>query len=211
MPKIYLLNNQKFDNVENIEIFKIEYLNVQIDLSKYDALVFTSKNAVYSLSNITSKWKDIPSFAIAQKTSKIIEEEGGKIEFTGSSGHGNDFAKELIPVLKNRKALYIRAQKVVSNLVQTLKEANISIDEVITYKTVCNEKINTNIEDFSTIIFTSPSSVKCFFKKYSWNNSLKAIAIGQTTAKYLPNYVKFKLSKETSVEECIKLAMVDNF
>jgi len=211
MSKIYLLNNQKFENVENIEIFKIEFLRPKIDLSKYDALIFTSKNAVYSILEISSIWKDIPSFAIAPKTADIIKQNGGKIEFIGSSGHGNDFAKELIPHLKNRKALYIRAQKVVSHLVQTLKESNISIDEVITYKTVCNKKIDTKIEDNSTIIFTSPSCVKCFFEKYSWNESLKAIAIGKTTAKYLPNYVRFKLSKETSVQECIKLALVDNF
>ena len=43
MSKIYLLNEQKFDGVENLEVFEIEYLKFDLDLKKYDALVFTSK------------------------------------------------------------------------------------------------------------------------------------------------------------------------
>ena len=46
MSKIYLLNEQKFDDVENLEVFEIEYLKFDLDLEKYDALVFTSKNAI---------------------------------------------------------------------------------------------------------------------------------------------------------------------
>ena len=49
MAKIYLLSNQIYAEVENLEVFKIEYIESKIDLLKYDALIFTSKNAVYSL------------------------------------------------------------------------------------------------------------------------------------------------------------------
>jgi len=211
MAKIYLLSNQKYDEVENIEIFKIEFIKQEVDLSNYEALVFTSKNALYSLNSFTNDWKRIPSYAIAKKTAEIIKKEGGIVEFTGTSGHGNDFAKELIPFLKNKKVLYVRAAKVVSNLIEILKKHQIDIDDIITYKTVCNESIDTKLEKDSTIIFTSPSSIDCFFKKYSWDKSFKAIAIGKTTAKFLPNYVDFKLSDKTSIQECIKLAMVDSF
>ena len=41
MPKIYLLNDQKYLDVENLEVFQIEYIKSEIDLSKYDALIFT--------------------------------------------------------------------------------------------------------------------------------------------------------------------------
>ena len=58
----------------------------------------------------------------------------------------------------------------------------------------------------STIIITSPSSVECFFKKYSWEDSFKAIAIGRTTAMYLPKNIECEISSITSVEECVKLA-----
>ena len=39
MRKIYLLNEQKFDGVENLEVFEIEYLKFDLDLKKYDKAI----------------------------------------------------------------------------------------------------------------------------------------------------------------------------
>ena len=207
MSKIYLLNNIPFDGVENLEVFKIKFIPSVININEYDALIFTSKNAIYSLDSFNNEWKNIDSYAIAPKTASIINEYGGKVKFIGKSSHGNDFAKELTPLLKNKKCLYIRAEKVVSKLCQVLKNDKICIDELVTYRTVCNvDSLDTKIENNSTIVFTSPSSVNCFLKKYKWNNTLRAVVIGKTTAKYLPNDIKFEISSNTSIEECIKLA-----
>ena len=64
------------------------------------------------------------------------------------------------------------------------------------------------MEDDSIIIFTSPSSVKCFFNKFSWNSSYKAIVIGKTTATYLPKEIKnYQISSSTSVKDCVTLAL----
>lgn len=205
MAKIYLLSNQINSEVVNLEVFKIEYIKSKIDLLKYDALIFTSKNAVYSLDSFNKDWKKIPSFVIAPKTAQIIEKLGGQIAFTGITSHGNEFAIELIELLKNKKVLYIKAFKTVSNLVEILKNNNILLDELIAYKTTC-KKLDVILEDNSIFIFTSPSSVECFFKQYSWNNSYKAIVIGKTTALYLPKGIDCTVSSETSIDECINLA-----
>ncbi|QKE28724.1 uroporphyrinogen III synthase [Arcobacter acticola] len=205
MAKIYLLSNQIYTEVENLEVFKIEYIESKIDLLKYDALIFTSKNAVYSLESFNKDWKKIPSFAIAPKTAQVIEKLGGKIAFTGITSHGNDFAQELIALLKNKKVLYIKALKTVSNLVDILKNNDVLLDELVVYKTSC-KKSNVALENNSVFIFTSPSSVECFFQQYSWNDSYKAIVIGKTTALYLPKNVDYTISSETSIDECIKLA-----
>ncbi len=205
MSKIYLLNDIKYEGVENLNTFGIKYISSDIDISKYDALIFTSKNAIYSLASFNNTWQEIPSYAIASKTANIINKHNGNVVFTGVSSNGNDFAKELIPRLKNKNVLYVRAFKTVSNLVQILKENNINIEELITYKTSCL-KSNKFLEDNSVFIFSSPSSIECFFKNYTWNNSYKAITIGKTTSEYLPNNIEYIMSKETSIDECIKLA-----
>ncbi|BAK70824.1 uroporphyrinogen-III synthase [Aliarcobacter butzleri] len=205
MKKIYLLNEQKHEDVENLEVFQIEYIKSDIDLKKYDALVFTSKNGVKAINSFNQDWKNIPSYAIAQKTANTIMKLGGVIEFIGNSGHGNDFAYELKNVLKDKKVLYVKALKTVSNLPNILKENGISLDEIIAYKTSC-KKSNIILEENSIFIFTSPSSVECFFKQYSWKNSYKAIVIGKTTAEFLPSNINYEISSQTSVEECIKLA-----
>lgn len=205
MKKIYLLNEQKHENVENLEVFQIEYIKSDVDLKKYDALVFTSKNGVKAINSFNQDWKNIPSYAIAQKTANTIMKLGGVVEFIGNSGHGNDFAYELKNVLKDKKVLYVKALKTVSNLPNILKENGIFLDEIIAYKTSC-KKSNIILEENSIFIFTSPSSVECFFKQYSWKNSYKAIVIGKTTAEFLPSNINYEISSQTSVEECIKLA-----
>ncbi|MCT7589432.1 uroporphyrinogen-III synthase [Aliarcobacter butzleri] len=205
MKKIYLLNEQKHEGIENLEVFQIEYIKSDVDLKKYDALVFTSKNGVKAINSFNQNWKNIPSYAIAQKTANTIMKLGGVVEFIGNSGHGNDFAYELKNVLKDKKVLYVKALKTVSNLPNILKENGIFLDEIIAYKTSC-KKSNIILEENSIFIFTSPSSVECFFKQYSWKNSYKAIVIGKTTAEFLPSNVNYEISSQTSVEECIKLA-----
>ncbi|MFX4229898.1 uroporphyrinogen-III synthase [Aliarcobacter butzleri] len=205
MKKIYLLNEQKHQDVENLEVFQIEYIKSDVDLKKYDALVFTSKNGVKAINSFNQDWKNIPSYAIAQKTANTIIKLGGIVEFIGNSGHGNDFAYELKNVLKDKKVLYVKALKTVSNLPNILKENGIFLDEIIAYKTSC-KKSNIILEENSIFIFTSPSSVECFFKQYSWKNSYKAIVIGKTTAEFLPSNINYEISSQTSVEECIKLA-----
>lgn len=205
MKKIYLLNEQKHKDVENLEVFQIEYIKSDVDLKKYDALVFTSKNGVKAINSFNQDWKNIPSYAIAQKTANTIIKLGGVVEFIGNSGHGNDFAYELKNVLKDKKVLYVKALKTVSNLPNILKENGIFLDEIIAYKTSC-KKSNIILEENSIFIFTSPSSVECFFKQYSWKNSYKAIVIGKTTAEFLPSNINYEISSQTSVEECIKLA-----
>ncbi|MCT7536381.1 uroporphyrinogen-III synthase [Aliarcobacter butzleri] len=205
MKKIYLLNEQKHEDVENLEVFQIEYIKSDVDLKRYDALVFTSKNGVKAINSFNQDWKNIPSYAIAQKTANTIMKLGGVVDFIGNSGHGNDFAYELNNVLKDKKVLYVKALKTVSNLPNILKENGIFLDEIIAYKTSC-KKSNIILEENSIFIFTSPSSVECFFKQYSWKNSYKAIVIGKTTAEFLPSNVNYEISSQTSVEECIKLA-----
>ncbi|MCT7555990.1 uroporphyrinogen-III synthase [Aliarcobacter butzleri] len=205
MKKIYLLNEQKHEDVENLEVFQIEYIKSDVDLKKYDALVFTSKNGVKAINSFNQDWKNISSYAIAQKTANTIMRLGGVVEFIGNSGHGNDFAYELKNVLKDKKVLYVKALKTVSNLPNILKENGIFLDEIIAYKTSC-KKSNIILEENSIFIFTSPSSVECFFKQYLWKNSYKAIVIGKTTAEFLPSNVNYEISSQTSVEECIKLA-----
>ena len=72
-------NQKKYSDVENLEVFHIEYIKSDIDLSSYDALILLQKNAVYSLDSFNKDWKNIDSYVIAPKTSQIVEKLGGKV------------------------------------------------------------------------------------------------------------------------------------
>ena len=170
-------------------------------------MIFTSKNGVNSFSKSKLHWQDIDSFAISKVTANSLVKSNSKLVYTGISGHGDDFARELIRYLKGKKPLYIRSKKVVSNIVDILNENDIFCDEIITYETLCTETLDIKkLEKNSIIIFSSPSTIDCFFKNYNWDDSYTAIAIGDTTASYFPKDLNIVVSKLQTIESCVQKA-----
>lgn len=205
---IYILNDKKVKWAKNIQVIKIETIKVDIDFSQYDAVIFTSKNAVHSINSYNKEWKSRPLYVIAPQTAKVASNLGGKIKYVSRQKHGDEFAAELVPILKNKKVLYIRGSKVVSNLVETLNSNNIICDEAIVYETVCVEfKKKIKLPKNSLIIFSSPSTIECFLKNALWDDSYKAISIGHTTKRYFPPHITPVVSDTTSLDSCVKKAI----
>lgn len=205
---IYVLNDKKVKWAKNLPVIKIETIKVEFDFSQYDAIIFTSKNAIYSLNSYNQEWIKKPIYAIAPQTAKVASNLGAKIKFVSKEKHGDEFAKELVPLLKNKKVLYIRGSKVVSNLVETLNSNGAICDETIVYRTVCAEftkKIK--LPKKSVIIFSSPSTIECFLKNAQWDESYRAVSIGHTTQKYFPPYITPHVSETTSLDSCVKKAI----
>jgi uroporphyrinogen-III synthase len=205
---IYLLNDTRVKQAKNLPLFKLEYLRSDVDLCAYDALVFTSKNAVFALHSFNSIWKEVPAYAIAPETAKTIKKLGGNLEFVGIKKHGNAFAYELVQALQGKKVLYVRGKKIVSDLVCILKKGGVNCDEMIVYENICDpEPTIQKLPENSYIVFSSPSSIECFLKHYRWQKSYRAICIGETTAQYLPPDIKPYIADTTSIESCINKAV----
>ncbi|MDQ1264419.1 MAG: uroporphyrinogen-III synthase [Campylobacterota bacterium] len=205
---IYILSDKKVKWAKNLPIFQIKPIKSNLDFSSYDALIFTSKNAIKSLNSFNNAWKTKPLYVIAPQTAKIAKKLGGKVKFVGKEKHGNEFANELLEVLKNKKVLYIRGSKVVSELVNILNSNSVNCDEAIVYETVCMQyKEKIKLPKNSTVIFSSPSTIECFLKNAIWDESYSAISIGHTTQKYFPPHIKPVISDTTSLESCVKKAI----
>jgi len=205
---IYILSDKKVKWAKNLPMIEIRYHHFDIDFNSYDALIFTSKNAIIGINTISPLWKKIPSYVIAPQTAKVLKEMKGKLTFTGKAKHGNEFAYELIPLLENKKVLYVRGKDSISDMVTILQENKISCDEVIVYETVCKSYETPPIlPKNSVIIFSSPSTIKCFFKNTIWDESFTAISIGNTTAKHFPEDINPIISDNTSLEFCVKKAI----
>ncbi len=207
MKNIYILSDKKIDGAINLSVFEIKNIKSNIDFTIYDALIFTSKNALYSIESYKEQWKEIPSYAIAPQTANIINTLGGNLQFTGNTNHGDKFALELLPLLENKKVLYLRGTKAVSNLTNILNSDKIQCDELIVYESICkNFDQIINLPKNSTIIFSSPSTIKCFLNNAIWDESFKAIAIGKTTARYFPSHIIPIVSDTTSLKSCVEKA-----
>lgn len=205
---IFVLSDKKIKFAKNLPLLDTKTINIDKELLKVDALIFTSKNGVKHLNKQTSIWKDIPSYAISSKTGKKIKELGGKLKFVGKTKYGNSFAYELLEELQGKKVLYVGAKEVASNLVDILKEGGIDCDRAIVYESIYNDSTKkVKIPKKSSIIFSSPSTIKYFFKTYSWDESFNAICIGKTTAKALPKTIKRTISDTTSLESCVRKAL----
>jgi len=203
MGMIYLLNNKKYDGVENLPVIKINYLTPKINFKNIDYLLFTSKNGVIGADKISEDWKNIPAITIGKATAKMVEKLGGKVEYVAKNSYGDELAKEIISNFKPANILFFKAKIVLSDIVEVLENHNFNITQKVVYETVCN-KIDKKLEKNSVFIFTSPSTIKCFFSQYKWDESFKAVAIGTRTASYFDREIV--VSKIQTIENCIKLA-----
>ena len=203
---IYLLSDSYHEGVTNLPQIKILYKEMNLDVSSYDVLIFSSKKGVKAISKIAQDWIKIPSYAIGTPTADFIKASGGKVAYIAQSSYGNNFAKEIIPKLQNKKVLFIRAKKVASDLESILRTSGVDLTSEIAYETTCRDKTDEKIEENSVFIFTSPSTIKCFFKNHEWHKSYKAVCIGNVTAKALPKNISLHVSKTQTIDACIELA-----
>jgi uroporphyrinogen-III synthase len=203
---IYLLNNDKYEGVINYPVIKINFLSPFISFDGIDYLIFTSKNGVRAINKLTDKWKNFPSLAIGKATAKEIEKLGGIVEFVSSNAYGDEFAKEINKKYKNKKFLFLRAKEIISNIKEIFDKSDNSLREIIVYETVC-AKLDKFIKKPAIVIFTSPSTVKCFSKINDSENILP-IAIGNKTKNALLEFTKNSIltPKNPYIKECVLLA-----
>jgi len=200
---IYVLTNEKYEGVLNYPVIKINFLTASFSFDNVDYLLFTSKNGVRAIDRVSDEWKKYPSFAIGKATAKEIEKLGGIVEYVAKSAYGDKFAKEINEKYKNKTFLFFRAKKLVSNIKELF--VNNNLKEVIIYETVCNIPQN-EIKKPAIVIFSSPSTVRCFAKINSFDN-ITAIGIGYKTKSELSKYIKeIYMPTIPSIQECIKLA-----
>lgn len=208
MKNIYILSDTKVDGALALPVIKQKFFSCNKNLHAFDYLIFTSKNGVLAAQNIDPSWRTVPAISIGKATSNMIRKMGGKIFLESDTGYGEELAKTIImQIPKEKKLLHIRPKVVVTSLKELLQPNGYFIDECIAYETVCIDCTDLQKPpQGSIIIFSSPSTVRCFLNCFDWDESYKAIAIGKKTADVLPSYIDAKLPKEQTIKACIELA-----
>ena len=209
MRKIYLVSNTKTadESVVNLSVSRIEFLKFDLNLSEFDLLVATSKNAFNALKfNEISVLENLPVFAIASGCAAAAKGLGFTQIYTGQNAHGDDFAREILPLLKGKKVLYLKGKDSASNFLEILQKGGVNIKAVIAYENVLNPcKMELKPPKNSILIFSSPINVRNFLTNFGWDESYQTISIGKITAKEL----KFStplVSQSQDINACIALA-----
>jgi len=202
---IYILSDKIVDGVKNLNLLEIEFKDEVIDLKNFDALIFTSRNAIKAIDRLDKSWIDLEIFSIGEATADFAKSKGAKRVYFSKKSYGDELAFEIEKNLKGKRVLYVRGRKVASKLFEILQNKKIDISESILYESSCKSCFDLKKpENDSYIIFSSPSTIKCFFKCFSWHESYKALILGSTTAKFMPDNIKFKISPKPNFQEAVK-------
>ena len=201
---IYLFSISSHQKAKSINSLSIKFLKPTIDFSKYDYLIITSKQTSQALKQYEKdSYITKPALCVSKQSAISYENLGGDILKIGG-GYGDNLVDIIKSYPKEKKWLYLRAKVVASDFVNICQNNGYHIDETIVYESACSKEIlECRVEDDSILIFTSPSSVKCFLKNHTIKQTHKVIVIGKTTAKSLPKNLNYIISEETTIESCI--------
>jgi uroporphyrinogen-III synthase len=178
-----------------------------IDYAGCDLLMFTSKQAVVTAEAIDPAWKKFPSIAIGSATRAQIEALGGEVIFSPSNFYALQLSEDIILFFADRSILYLRPEEVSYDSKGALADAGITLHEQIIYKTNCvSYPTDHQPPDSSVIIFTSPSTIRCFLQNFSWLPSYTAVVIGNATKIHLPDGAQYAVAEQPLISECIKTA-----
>ncbi len=206
MSKIYLCSPKKFDDCEYLPMIEFKRVVNSLNLDIFDAIIFTSKQAVIYTDEINSNWKSKKILAVGKATAKIAKELGAQDIYNPKKFYGKELAKDIVDKFSNLKLIYLRPKIVAFDSVSFLQNRGIDVSEKIIYNTNCIDYKDKNLEKNSIIIFTSPSTINCFFNSFKWDSSYKAVVIGKTTLNNLPKNIDAYIASEPTIKSCIEIA-----
>lgn len=175
IPSHYIKNENSGLNITCLPLIKSKPIDFNtIDLNPDIPWVFTSKNAVNSIGNVTFSKK---IYSIGESTASQL-----KNCLTPTEANAKSLAK-LILQEKENEVLFICGNRRRDELPNLLRKESVNVKELIVYETKFLNK-NVNLHDVDALVFMSPSSVLAFAENNEFKD-LSIFAIGTTTAQTL--------------------------
>ncbi len=221
MKKVYYITKKNaskpVEGVELLELLEIVFTpdsKLSQKIKEAECLIFTSKNALFALEHfLPRQWQNLPCYVIGKGSKRALETLEGKAEFVASRAYGDSFGRELAKVLQGKKALFIHAKKVASNLAEILRKKRVWVLESVLYETkilTIPKQERQKIKPNSIVFFSAPSHIRAFLQNYSWKADYLALCIGKSTAKaaqeMLDKEAQIMLSPKVSIKDSLEFA-----
>jgi uroporphyrinogen-III synthase len=205
MPRrTFLLSPTPFEGIDNLPMIEFHVVATSLKLHQRDTIIFTSKQAVQSAYTIDQNIIHYPAITIGSATQKAFESLGGTVLYSAKKFYGEELASDIKKDFCHKRLLYLRPKKVSTDIKALLSDTQIDISEQIIYETSCkfyNQRAKPPKD--SIIIFTSPSTIRCFLKNFEWDSSYIAIVIGEATLKHLPSNATYHIAHTPLLEACV--------
>jgi len=204
---IYLLSPTPREDTLSLPMITFKSTVEHIDFTTCDTLMFTSKQAVVTANELDKNWKKYPCIAIGPATKRQIEDLGGEVIYFPKEFYGENLSRDIAAFFKEKKLLYLRPKEVSFDSKGFLEKAGITLQEQVIYETSCIQyTLDEKPQKDAIIIFTSPSTIHCFFKNFDWDESYTAVVIGKATLVHLPPQVNYHIADEALISACIEKA-----
>lgn len=204
--KILLPNQKQFLLNANLSVVEADFIKTKSlsikDISTInEALIFTSQNAVNAVLGFENveDLKNKKVFCVGLKTKALLESNGFTVE--AHTGYAEDLAEIISLVYADLSYTFFSGNLRRDILLEKLKEAGISFNEIEVYETILTpQKINSKLDG---ILFYSPSGVESYTKENKITDEI-CFCIGNTTAKALEHHTKnIIVANQPSVENVI--------
>jgi len=180
------------------------FLQVLMELTRYDWVIFTSPNGVTVFFDaLSALGKDARVFgtvrlaALGDKTAASLERYGIKTDFVPTVFTGYELGIQLAALanLHEKKVLLLRSELASKELVEVLQQAGAHVSDVAIYTAVSQHGDATGLDEeirqgrIHWLTFASPSAVRCFFEQVQAEvvnqGSARVASIGPVTSKEL--------------------------
>lgn len=203
---VYFFGETPLTGVSHLPLVQTDYINPKIkSLKHFDFLIITSKRSIMALKYFYYDFGDIEIFCVGDKTAAYAKKLGLNVVHK-SRGYAKDLISEIQSKIDQRKGLYLRPKTVANDyILEYVKEGY--LDEAICYETLCKQATSKKLIRPATLLFAAPSQVNCFLEHFSFDPEDRVVVIGQTTAKALPEGIKYSVSSRPSLEIMVKEAL----
>lgn len=202
-----------FANVYSLLSMQFKALEFDLpNVSKYDAVAFTSENAVDFFFGKVDKenFRNLKLCAIGPKTASAVKKYGFEVSVIPKEYNSRSLANEIV---KHgfKDVILVKCKKSSTEVETVLDENGVNFDVVNPYDSVVTlGKDADKIDLVNYIAFASSSSAHAFFENYGVNKNVKYVAIGDVTASALKSYgIAPIVSKEYVTEGIVKAIWED--
>lgn len=204
--RIYLFSKTPYEGVIHVPIIQTRYLHVTIDITQYNLIVLTSKEALNALEYNHIAWQNVDVIAVSEATAEYARSKGAHV-IAWAKGYGDGLYDVIHVNYANRLILFPSARILASDFAQRLQAEGRAIERVTVYETSCNDHLEIDqVDEDAVLAFSSPSSVECFMKNFVFAPTHKVVVIGTTTANALPLHVSAEVSEDPSIKSLVAQA-----
>ena len=182
--------DKSFGYIKNIPLFKTKGIQYQIDIHKFENIIFQSmSSAAFFIEYDSLKKKNV--FSMGKSTQDYLSKQG--VKSLCPNIPGSEELKKLLS--KNKKGgnyLIVKGENGLNEILNYLNSSNEYVEEINCYKRFkleSYENVRKEFYDADAIIFPSTYAFKIFFEEiYSTKIKAKLFGISNRIIDYISSY-----------------------